>query len=305
MCHSAQQMRIILNFLTYSGLTVLLYSCSSPKSAFILEKQTDHVPSVVRFKNISTNALKYLWDFGDGNMSELEEPDHRYILSGKYLVKLTAFNEKKSHIAQQEIILNAPQHCLVELETSAGNMTIMLYDETPLHRDNFIKLAESGFYNGLLFHRVINGFMIQGGDPESREASSAKRLGGGGPGYTIPAEIVDTLVHIKGALAAARTGDSVNPEKASSGSQFYIVHGKPVPSSQLEGLEIQKGIKYSERDRAIMTEVGGTPFLDKEYTVFGKVVNGLEIIDKIASVRTGTGDRPESDVMILNISIIK
>jgi cyclophilin family peptidyl-prolyl cis-trans isomerase len=298
-------MRIILNLLNLAGLTVFIFSCSSPKAAFVLEKQTDQVPSVVRFKNISTNAFSYIWDFGDGNMSDLEEPDHRYVLSGKYLVKLTAFSEKKSHIAQQEIILNAPQHCLVEMETSAGNMTIMLYDDTPLHRDNFIKLAESGFYDGLLFHRVINGFMIQGGDPESREASAGKRLGGGGPGYTISAEIVDTLVHIKGALAAARTGDSVNPQKASSGSQFYIVHGKPVLANQLESLEIQKGIKYSERDRAIMTEVGGSPFLDKEYTVFGKVINGLEVIDKIASVRTGTGDRPESDIKILSISILK
>lgn len=284
---------------------ILFFSCASPKSAFEIQQEHSHAPATVRFKNLSTNALMYLWDFGDGTMSDLPEPEHRYILSGKYLVKLKASNQKKVHTSESEIIVEAPHHCLLEMKTTEGSMTILLYDDTPLHRDNFISLAESGYYEGLLFHRVINGFMIQGGDPESKDAPAGKRLGGGGPGYTIPAEIVDTLVHIKGALAAARTGDAVNPQKASSGSQFYIVHGKPVASAQLDGFEIQKGIKYSEKDRTVMINDGGTPFLDKEYTVFGRVVKGLDVIDKIASVRTSPGDRPETDVKILSINVVR
>jgi peptidyl-prolyl cis-trans isomerase B (cyclophilin B) len=205
----------------------------------------------------------------------------------------------------QEIILDPPKQCLVEIQTSMGTLTVRLYDETPLHRDNFIKLAESGFYEGTLFHRVINGFMIQGGDPDSKNAPAGKRLGIGGPGYTVPAEFVDTLVHIKGALAAARQGDAVNPKKESSGSQFYIVQGRPVPAGQLDGLEMQKRIKYSEASRAVLTTQGGTPFLDMDYTVFGQVVKGLEIIDEIARVKTDGADRPQEDVKILSVRVIK
>ncbi len=180
------------------------------------------------------------------------------------------------------------------IETDYGNMKVKLYDETPLHKANFIKLAKEGFYNDLLFHRVINGFMIQGGDPDSKDAPPTKRLGGGGPGYTINAEI--GKYHFKGALSAARQGDAVNPEKKSSGSQFYIVQGKPVDDKMLDMMEKQKGIKYSIEDRKRYKEVGGTPFLDNEYTVFGEVIEGLDVIDKIGKVQTAPGDRPVKDV---------
>ncbi len=284
---------------------ILLASCAKPVSSFMVEKNHSHAPSTIKFTNKSTNATKYLWDFGDGKTSEELNPEHRYVLSGKYKVSLTAIKENKNNMSAQDLILDPPHQCLVEMQTNMGNMTIQLYDETPLHRDNFIKLCESGFYSGLLFHRVINGFMLQGGDPDSKNAPAGKRLGVGGPGYTIPAEFVDNLVHVKGALAAARMGDAGNPKKESSGSQFYIVQGKPVSPSQLEMMGMQKGIKYSPEAIETFSTIGGVPFLDKDYTVFGRVIKGLEIIDAIAQVATDGSDRPNADVIIISAKVIK
>lgn len=187
-----------------------------------------------------------------------------------------------------------PSQELFLIETDYGNMKVKLYDSTPQHRDNFKKLVSDGFYDDLLFHRVINGFMIQGGDPDSKGAGPQVRLGGGGPGYRVPAEI--GAYHFKGALSAARQSDAVNPEKQSSGSQFYIVQGKPTGKSQLDNMARQKGITYSPEDIAKYAEMGGTPFLDNDYTVFGEVVEGIEVIDKIANVKTAPGDRPVKDV---------
>ena len=180
------------------------------------------------------------------------------------------------------------------VETDLGNMKIELYDSTPGHRDNFVKLAKEGFYDGLLFHRVIKGFMAQGGDPQSKDAAPEARLGSGGPGYTIPAEIGSP--HFKGTLAAARTGGPSNPEKKSSGSQFYLVQGNKVTAQQLDSFEKQKGIKYSEAQRAKYLELGGTPMLDMDYTVYGEVVEGMDVIDKICNVQTAPGDRPLEDI---------
>jgi len=290
----------ILAFLPY-----VFTGCAGPQALFSAEKQDGHAPATVTFSNSSTKAETYLWDFGDGKTSNDVSPSHRYVLSGKYNVTLKAIKGNKQHMTAQEIILDPPKQCLVEIQTSMGTLTVRLYDETPLHRDNFIKLAESGFYEGTLFHRVINGFMIQGGDPDSKNAPAGKRLGIGGPGYTVPAEFVDTLVHIKGALAAARQGDAVNPKKESSGSQFYIVQGRPVASGQLDGLEMQKRIKYTDTSRSILSTQGGTPFLDMDYTVFGQIVKGLEIIDEIAQSKTDGADRPLTDVQILAVRVIK
>ena len=180
------------------------------------------------------------------------------------------------------------------IETEFGNMTIELYDSTPLHRDNFVKLASEGFYDDLLFHRVIQGFMIQGGDPESRGADANKRLGAGGPGYTIPAEI--GAPHFKGTLAAARTGGAMNPEKESSGSQFYVVQGKKLTETELKSFASRGGFTYNPAQIKKYVEMGGTPGLDNEYTVFGEVIEGIEVIDKIAAVQTRPGDRPLEDV---------
>lgn len=182
----------------------------------------------------------------------------------------------------------------VIIETEFGNMEAKLYNTTPIHRDNFIKLAKEGFYDDLLFHRIIDGFMIQGGDPESKDAPADKFLGGGGPGYLLDAEI--SSPHIKGTLAAARTGGAGNPEKKSSGSQFYIVHGKPQRDATLNSIEKQLGIKYNSIQRKLYTEIGGTPQLDMEYTVFGELVSGLEVIDKIAVVKTNEQNRPLKDI---------
>ena len=245
---------------------------------------------------------------------------------------------------------------LVLLETDYGNITLKLYDETPKHRDNFIKLVEEGFYDGTLFHRVIDGFMIQGGDPDSKNAPSGAHLGTGGPGYTIDAEIdYPKFFHKKGALAAARQGDQVNPEKKSSGSQFYIVQGEKIENEDIDRLQSMKAqqeqqtifmkyvtpfraqleefqatgdregfeklinqlrqdaeeeieqlppYKLSDAEVKAYTSIGGTPQLDGAYTVFGEVIKGLEVIDRIAKVETNSADRPNEDIAI-KMSILK
>ncbi|MBK7869956.1 MAG: peptidylprolyl isomerase [Saprospiraceae bacterium] len=178
----------------------------------------------------------------------------------------------------------------------------MLYNETPKHRDNFIKLVNENYYNDLLFHRVINSFMIQGGDPDSKTATPEQLLGGGGPGYELDAEI--KLPHVKGALAAARLSDQVNPERKSSGSQFFIVHGRPFTDEELNAIQMQNNISFTEEQLKFYRETGGAPFLDGQYTVFGQVVEGIDVLDKIAAVPTGTADRPIRDLK-MKISIVK
>ena len=189
----------------------------------------------------------------------------------------------------------------VKITTDSGVMVIRLYDKTPKHRDNFIKLASTHFFDSLLFHRVINGFMIQGGDPQSKNAAAGTMLGNGDVGYTIPAEFDTSLFHKKGALAAARTN---NPEKASSGCQFYIVQGKKYADADLNMMEMQSGLKFSPAKRNIYKTMGGTPFLDMNYTVFGEVESGLEVIDKIAAVPGDGSNRPLVDVR-MKIEVLK
>lgn len=244
----------------------------------------------------------------------------------------------------------------VRIKTSMGDIVVRLYDETPKHRNNFVKLAKEGYFDGTLFHRVIRDFMIQGGDPDSKGAPAGKNLGTGGPDYTIPAEFVfPKLYHKRGALSAARTGDEVNPNRESSGSQFYIVWGKTYKPAELKQMERQLAMQQEQsvfnqlvadnkakimelrrnRDRAGLQElqddliastkaicaekglpkftdeqvesyttVGGTPFLDNQYTVFGEVEEGLEIVGKIQEVETGRNDRPKDDVVMLSVEVI-
>ena len=236
----------------------------------------------------------------------------------------------------------------VKINTTEGEIIVRLYDETPKHRDNFIKLAKEGYYDGTIFHRVIKDFMIQGGDPNSKDAPAGKMLGTGGPGYTVPAEFVyPQLFHKRGALSAARQGDEVNPNRESSGSQFYIVWGKVYKPQELKQMERQLGMQQEQtvfnklvaenrskimdlrrnRDQAGLQElqdeliaqtkatcaempkpeftpeqvetyttVGGTPFLDNQYTVFGEVESGLEVVEKIQNTATASGDRPKVDI---------
>jgi cyclophilin family peptidyl-prolyl cis-trans isomerase len=188
-----------------------------------------------------------------------------------------------------------PKNQYVRIKTSYGECIIRLYNETPQHRDNFIKLAKKGFYNGTLFHRVIQNFMIQGGDPDSKNAKPGIELGNGDVGYTIPAEFRDSLFHKRGVLAAARDD---NPAKASSGCQFYIVEGKRFTDGKMDTLEKTrlKGQKIPEFKRAYYRSVGGAPHLDGNYTVYGEVVAGIDMVDLIAAVKKDERDRPLVDV---------
>ena len=200
----------------------------------------------------------------------------------------------------------------VVLTTTMGDITIALYDETPLHKENFLKLAETHYLDSLLFHRVIRNFMIQTGDPDSRCAEIDTPLGQGGPGYTLPAEIrFPQLFHKRGAVAAARTGDEVNPERRSSGSQFYIVWGMDFTSAELDKVtalteERSRGrVKFPAEVKKEYLRHGGTPHLDGSYTVFGEVVDGLKVVDKIQNVRINDFDRPWDEVRILCTKIIQ
>ncbi len=192
----------------------------------------------------------------------------------------------------------------VLIKTDKGDMTVALHNETPKHRDNFIQLVEDGFYEGLLFHRVIEGFMIQTGDPMSKDAVPGEPLGSGGPGYTIPAEFVPELIHQKGALAAARQGDQVNPEQRSSGSQFYVVHGRRWSDAELDQMDARRDTPLTESQRETYKTKGGVPHLDEAYTVFGQVVEGMEVIDRIAAMETDDRDRPAEDVRINEITVL-
>lgn len=293
-------------FILIIGINVIISSCSSPKSGFsLIGSETWVAPAHITFKNESQHADYYEWQFGDGKVSESFQPKHIYLLSGRYKVKLSAYTDKKKSTTEKEIIIEAPQECVVAIHTTAGTMIAKLYDDTERHRDNFIRLAENGYYKDMLFHRVIKGFMIQSGDPDSKNADPGKKLGGGGPDYTIKHEIRDTLYHLKGALAAARTDASVNPELESSGSQFYIVHGQTISEKGLAEYEETYNISYPEKAKDIYKSVGGAPSLDKNYTIFGQVIAGFEVIDAIADKPTDKHDRPLEDVKILNIEIIK
>ncbi|MDB4904542.1 MAG: peptidylprolyl isomerase [Mucilaginibacter sp.] len=188
-----------------------------------------------------------------------------------------------------------PKNQYVRIKTSYGECIIRLYNETPKHRDNFIKLVKQGFYNGTLFHRVIQNFMIQGGDPDSKKAKPGDELGNGDVGYTVPAEFRDSLFHKRGMLAAARDD---NPAKASSGCQFYIVEGKRFTDAKLDTLEQTKlkGRKIPAWQREYYKSVGGAPHLDQNYTVYGEVVTGIDMVDRIAAVKKNENDRPLEDV---------
>jgi cyclophilin family peptidyl-prolyl cis-trans isomerase len=294
----------ILGLLVALSTPFLMESCASTKAQFALSNPlaTFTAPASVSFQNTSKLADRYEWDFGDQSPKDTAAaPMHRFRHSGNFTVTLRAFKGTAMSVTTSKILVQAPVQCTIEIETDYGTMVGILYSATPKHRDNFTKLADENYFDGLLFHRVISGFMLQGGDPNSRNAPEGQSLGMGGPGYQVPAEFVDTLVHTKGAICAARTN---NPKKESSGSQFYIVQGKPYTAKTLDQMEAMKNLHYSPEQRRAYLEDGGTPQLDREYTVFGRIVEGLDVIDKIASVRTRPGDRPEKDVK-MKIRVVK
>ena len=198
----------------------------------------------------------------------------------------------------------------VELVTTEGNIIIRLNDSTPLHRDNFLRLVKSHYYDTMLFHRVIKNFMIQTGDPNSKAAKPGQPLGNGGPAYTIAAELQPSLFHKKGVVAAARMGDDVNPEKRSSSSQFYIVQGRTFTDKEMDSIEVVRlqGRKIPEEHRQVYRTTGGTPQLDGNYTVFGEVVSGLDVVDNIANTATSKAqdrDRPLQDLRIIKARLVK
>lgn len=266
-------------------------------------------------------------------------------------------NHKKKKMSSTDTQLTMqPGDALVEIKTSEGDIEVRLFGDTPAHRDNFLKLVKEGYYNGVLFHRVINGFMVQTGDPDSKNAPAGKQLGAGGPDYTLEAEIrYPAYFHKRGALAAARQGDQVNPERRSSGSQFYIVTGKTyndstlamvdkqLQISQMQGIfndltrqhrdtimEMRRnrdtaGLQALQQELVAQTEakakenpasltdaqrqayktVGGAPHLDNQYTVFGEVVKGQEVVDKIEKAETDGRDRPTSDIRIISAKVLR
>ena len=264
--------------------------------------------------------------------------------------------EVKNENMENEKVSANKEDVIVKISTTKGEITVRLYGDTPRHRDNFVKLAKEGFYEGTLFHRVINEFMVQAGDPDSKGAAKGKMLGSGDPGYTLAAEInYPKHFHKRGALAAARTGDQVNPERRSSGSQFYIVTGKKYGEKEVAQLEQQLGmgqqqtifqrlvgenrakiqelqsrgdrdglmklqeeliaqteaeaaknpVKLTEEQRKAYTTVGGTPHLDGQYTVFGEVVSGMEVVAAIEKVATDRNDRPTDDVKIVKVEVVE
>ncbi|MBO6080720.1 MAG: peptidylprolyl isomerase [Bacteroidales bacterium] len=193
----------------------------------------------------------------------------------------------------------------VLFKTTFGDITVALYDDTPQHKANFIKLVNDKFYDGVLFHRIIKGFMIQGGDPNSKTAKAGQRLGDGDVGYTIPAEFVAGHYHKRGALAAAREPDQVNPQKASSGCQFYIVDGTVYDNDKMTLIAQRTGKTFSPEQVQAYTTVGGAPWLDGDYTVFGEVIKGMDVVDKIAGQQKDGNDRPLEDIKIISATILR
>ena len=203
------------------------------------------------------------------------------------------------------MVLSLSANRRVSIETSYGLIVVELYDATPKHQANFISLAEKGFYDSLIFHRVISNYMIQAGDPQSRPSLNSAAIGAGGTGYTIDSEINPKIIHKRGALAAARFDDDVNPNQESSGSQFYLVQGRPYPRKYLEKFEKERGEKYTEDQLRAYETIGGAPNLDGKYTVFGEIVIGLNIVEKISEVETGRGNRPKQNIYILSMKVLK
>ena len=216
--------------------------------------------------------------------------------TNKKPVKKTPVQSSESKSSTKDSIVNAEKRLTeirIKITTDLGIIIVKLSDKTPKHRDNFVKLVQEHFYDSLLFHRVINSFMIQGGDPKSKNAAPGILLGSGDANYTIPAEFDSTLYHKRGALAAARNN---NPQKASSGCQFYIVQGKKFNNSELDIIENRNNIKFSDAKRMTYKMNGGTPALDMNYTVFGEVESGMEVVDEIASGQTDANNRPITDI---------
>ena len=245
-----------------------------------------------------------LFFIGSISAQVIKKPVSKKAVTKKVITKkITSRKPVVKRVPKSSFVKVLPDNSIkIKIVTDSGTMIVKLYDSTPLHRDNFVKLVKEGFYDSLMFHRIIKGFMIQGGDPNSKYAAAGVMLGNGGDNMArIPAEFRKSLYHKKGVLAAARDG---NPEKASSACQFYIVQGKPLSDAELDMMEERIGSKYSLEQRTTYKKLGGTPSLDQNYTIFGEVISGLNVVDKIASAPKAPGDRPIGDIR-MKMEVVK
>lgn len=279
---------------------ILLIQCAKPLADFASETAEDYnVPARIILKNKSQNASEYRWTLNGEDISSSADLDYYITESGRYQLELTASNgSKEAHIAK-EIFVSPSENCTFIMHTSEGDMVFALREETIGHLTNFVHLIESGFYKGLLFHRVIDGFMIQGGDNKTR--TGGKRYDEPDP---IPHEIDVSMPHFRGALAAARMPDDINPDKNSSGSQFYIVDGREYTEEKILKVQANKISDYSKDEISTYVAKGGSPQLDGEYTVFGYMISGFEVLDKIASVPTDKYDKPVDGVKIIDVRFL-
>ena len=287
-------MRSILFF----TILLLATACSKPVANFLVEGDTQLI-SPITFTNISTNAEKYTWKVDDKIVSEDVNLQYNFYESGRHSVQLIATKGNKSVSESNDVFINPPTTCLVLLKTNFGNMTLSLNEETPMHLQNFVEMVNSGYYEGVIFHRVMDGFMIQGGDDKLRKTKFKGKI----PDVIQP-EINNSLYHIRGALAAARMPDEINPGKNSSSTQFYIVDGRSVDEDKLKDTESSKLINYSDEQIEGYLSNGGAPQLDGEYTVFGFLVDGFDVLESISVVKTNERDKSLEEVVILEAKIL-
>jgi len=288
-----------LRFTTLLLSCLFLWQCATPVASFDFEKTELRVPASIYLENSSQNSEECSWYIDGKEISSEQNLDYTFMESGRHVIELKAYKGNKVVSTSKEIFVKPSLSCLVLVETTAGDLVLELSETTPAHLSNFSALVESGYYHGLIFHRVIQNFMIQGGDNESR--SGGKRYE---DPQTIPAEIDVSLPHYRGALAAARMPDDMNPTKASSGSQFYIVDGRPLTAAKMKKVQAEKLFDYTDEQLVKYTEVGGAPQLDGEYTVFGYLISGYDVLDRIAQTTTDSYDKPLQDIIITKTSFL-
>lgn len=279
---------------------LFFWQCAQPIASFVQKtEQRLVVPAKVYFENTSENVTDYSWEVDGEILSSDKHLEHTFYDSGKHKIVLIAKEGSKVQRKETKLYVEAPTNCLALFKTSMGNLVVELSEETPRHLKNFSELVESGFYNGIFFHRIIDDFMVQGGGNENRK--SGKRYK---DPVTIPNEITTQLLHYKGALAAARMPDDINPEKASSGSQFYLVDGRKLNADRMKKIQEDKLFDYSKEQVEKYIAVGGAPQLDGEYTVFGQLISGFEVLDEMARVDTDKYDKPLEEIIILEARML-
>jgi len=276
----------------------LATACSKPVANFLVEGDTQ-LTSTIAFTNNSSNAEKYIWKVNNEIVSEEKNLEYSFYESGRHSIQLTASKGNKSSSEISEVIIEPSSTCLVLLKTNYGNMVFTLNEETPSHLTNFVEMVNNGYYEGIVFHRVIDGFMIQGGDASLRQT----KYNGIIPSV-LSHEINNSQYHTRGSLAAARMPDNINPDKNSSSTQFYIVDGRSVDEDKLKDTESSKLINYTDNQIADYLKNGGAPQLDGEYTVFGSMLDGFEVLESISIVKTNEKDKPLEDVIILEAKIL-